>query len=306
MQTIQEIESEPVTWDAVLQPWQAEPYRLWSLLEMLNFSAHAFFWCGSALRSITADCLAASAGCIDGEAVFLTGNNLDDKACNKALSLLPSIVITFRNIGLLITADTTEELIDDLSSVHRRSFDWLTSQVQAIERLAEKELKNKLFLYIPPERAKYWPLIAQPNLFGNEVANKFPSASFDIIESGQCLAASMSTASVFHLMRVMEIGLTALGKVFGVSLAHTNWGPAIEEIESKIRNMHVNPAWKGLADVKDQQAFYAKAAAHFAITKDAWRNHAMHAREKYTEEEAERIYVSVKAFIQKLAEKLAE
>ena len=53
-------------------------------------------------------------------------------------------------------------------------------------------------------------------------------------------------------MRALEIGLTVLGAKFGVSLAHTNWAPAIEEIESKIRDMHRDPAWKNLSDCKQQ------------------------------------------------------
>jgi hypothetical protein len=116
----------------------------------------------------------------------------------------------------------------------------------------------------------------------------------------------MSTASVFHLMRVLEIGLTILGKQFGVSLAHTNWAPAIEQIESKIRDMHKDPVWRALPDCKEQQTFYAQAATQLAIFKDAWRNHTMHAGGKYAEEEAERIFESVKGFMQKLAERLHE
>lgn len=178
--------------------------------------------------------------------------------------------------------------------------------MDAVEKLAEKELKKKLFLYIPPERAKFWPTQKEPFAFGKDVADKFPSASFDIHNAAIGVATTFSTGAVFHLMRVLEIGLTVLGKQFGVSLEHTNWAPAIEQIESKIRDMHKDPAWKALPDCKEQQEFYAQAASHFGILKDAWRNFTMHARGKYTEDEAERIFANVKGFMQKLAEKLHE
>ena len=87
-------------------------------------------------------------------------------------------------------------------------------------------------------------------------------------------------------MRVLELGLTALGKVFGVSLAHTNWAPAIEKIEKKIRTMHTEPQCKPLSDCKEQQEFYAPAARHFGVFKDARRNYTAHARGKYDEQEA--------------------
>jgi hypothetical protein len=105
-------------------------------------------------------------------------------------------------------------------------------------------------------------------------------------------------------MRILEIGLSVLGAAFGVSLANTNWAPAIDQIESKVREMHKDPAWKALPDCKEQQAFYAQAASHFGIIKDAWRNHAMHVRGKYTEDEAVLIFESVRAFMQKLATRL--
>lgn len=91
-------------------------------------------------------------------------------------------------------------------------------------------------------------------------------------------------------MRVLEIGLTALGKVFNVSLAHTNWAPAIDQIESRIRDMHKDPQWKVFPDWKDQQEYYAQAAIHFGMLKDAWRNYTAHARGKYDDQEASDVF----------------
>lgn len=273
---------------------------------MLHFSGHHFFYCGRALRGIKGECTISAASCVNGEPTFLLMRDIDSQSREKAIAHLKNIEPTFRGIGLAITADTVVELVNDLKAESRRNVQWILDRIEAIEKLAEKELKQKLFLYIPPERAKFWPSQKEPFAFGSSVAKQFPSATFDIHNAAIGVATTFSTAAVFHLMRVLEIGLTALGKEFGVSLAHTNWAPAIEEIESKIRDMHKDPAWKTLPDCKERQQFYAQAASHFGILKDAWRNHTMHARGKYTEEEAERIFENVKAFMQKLAERLAE
>jgi hypothetical protein len=206
-----------------------------------------------------------------------------------------------------IAADTAAELLEELANQElRRSYEWLIGRLDTIERIARKELKNKLFLYVPLDSAKFWPMHNDPHLFGATVASKFPSASSDIFSAGTCLATSHATASVFHLMRVLEIGLAALGKVFNVSLENTNWGNAIDQIESKIREMHKEATWKALPDCKELQKFYAQAASHLGLAKDAWRNHTMHGRSKYGDDEAERIFYGVKAFMQKLAEHLAE
>jgi hypothetical protein len=290
--------------ERVLQPWEERPRQLWSLFDMLHFSARAFFQCGIALQSIRSDCLLGAMTCLDGEPLLAMPRDLDDKARDKALASLASVGAEFRTIGMTITADTVKEITEDLQT--RRSFQWLYDQSRAIERLAAKEFKGKMFLYIPAERVKFWPTVKQPHAFGDAVAKNFPSAVFDIHNAAICMATTQSTASVFHLMRVLEAGLSVLGAQFGVSMAHTNWAPAIEQIESKIRDMHKDPRWKVLPDCKEQQEFYAQAASHFAILKDAWRNFTMHARGKYTEDEAERIFENVKGFMQQLAERLHE
>jgi hypothetical protein len=293
--------------DHILQPWEERPHQLVSWLEMLNFSAFAFFWCGNSLRGIRQDCIIGSAHCIGGERPdFALASDLDDKAREKARSSLKIVEAEFSKIGLTISAEMTKELLEELETGRRHNFQWLVDQVLVIENLCGKELKEKLFLYIPPERAKFWPKQEHPHAFGDAVRQRFSSAGFDVHSAAIALATSQSTASVFHLMRVLEVGLAALGKEFGISLTHTNWAPAIEQIESNIRGMHKDPVWKALPDCKERQEFYAQAASHFAILKDAWRNHTMHARGKYTQDEAESIFETVKAFMQKLAERLSD
>jgi hypothetical protein len=267
-----------------------------------------FFFCGRALREIKMDCFIGSIPGNGEEKIFALPTPIDNVARRKALKGLRHVEAEFRKVGLGITADMAKDVVDSLETPGPRpqNYQWLVDQVTTIEKVADKELNGKFFLYIPAERAKFWPTMDRQNIFGDEVASKFPSASFDIGNSGVCLATMTATAAVFHLMRVLEVGLASLGKVFGVSLQHTNWAPAIDQIESKIRDMHKDPVWKALPGYKEQQHFYAQAASHFGIFKDAWRNHTMHARGKYTEEEAERIFETVKAFMQKLAERLSE
>lgn len=274
---------------------------------MQYFQAWNFFWCGHRLQFIEQDCLLGSMLVEGDEPICFPTKDLDDKARNKALGSLRRIAEEFSAIGLRITAETTLDLVSELENTsRRRSFQWLMDQVKTIGDLSKKEIKGKAFFYVPEERMKFFPRVGDPHIFGKAVNKAFPSATYDIAESGVCLSLDRGTSCVFHLMRVLEIGLSVLGAKFGVSLAHTNWGPAIEEIESKIRDMHRDAAWKTLPDCKEQQEFYAQAASHFGVLKDAWRNYTMHARGVYTEEGAERIFENVKGFMQKLAERLHE
>jgi len=292
-----------------LAPWQVNPSRLTSWYEMVNFSARAFFFCGRALRQLKMECLLGSVPKeLEEATIFHVTEELDERTKVKAIESLTFVEREFRAIGLGITADTVKDIINALQAANAilRNFQWLNDQVTTIEKLVERELTHKVFLYITPEKSRFFPVGNNPYPLTEAVFKAFPSATYDTNEAAWSLALDRSTAAVFHLMRILEIALSELGKVFGVSLAHTNWGNALDQIEAKIRIMHTDPVWKAKPDCKEQQEFYAQAASHFGILKDAWRNYTMHIRAKYTEDEAEQIFATVKAFMVKLSERISE
>ncbi len=184
------------------------------------------------------------------------------------------------------------------------SFDTMATLFSELLGNVQHHLARDLFICIQNPKIDY---LSRPReVFGEQVLGSFPSATYDLLESSRCFALDRWTATVSHLMRALEVPLSALGAVFGVSLAHTNWGPALDQIESRIREMHKDPIWKALPDCKEQQEFYAQAASSFGMFKDAWRNYTAHGRGKYDEREASDIMTAVRAFLQKLAPKLHE
>jgi hypothetical protein len=125
------------------------------------------------------------------------------------------------------------------------------------------------------------------------------AASFDVKEAGNCFASGRFTACVFHLMRVLEIGLIVFAKVFpAVPTSKENWQQIIEKIESEIRAMP--SAAVKVADWKGKQEKYSQLANSFMFFKDAWRNYTAHVRGKYTEDESDGIYRNVRSFMQGL------
>jgi hypothetical protein len=92
-----------------------------------------------------------------------------------------------------ITADTAGEIqvaLKDGSFAH--NYQWLTDQIRTLRGLFEKEAKGRAFLYVPPEKAKFFPRMDTPYPFGEKVHTNFPSAQFDVNESAICLACSRS------------------------------------------------------------------------------------------------------------------
>lgn len=168
----------------------------------------------------------------------------------------------------------------------------------------ESSLKNALIL--PPGMADYYEP-ASP-LFGVEVQNRFPAAMYEIEEAGKCLAVGRSTAAVFHLMRIMEVGIYAVSRCLGIPDpirgSDKNWGKILQKIqdERSSRNSASPKRWTN----SDDQAYFDGAHATLDAVRNAWRNTTMHVENKYTGEEAQHIFVAVRAFMMKLASRMDE
>ena len=139
--------------------------------------------------------------------------------------------------------------------------------------------------------------------FGAEVTNAFPSATYDIDEATRCLAFGRATATVFHLMRVMEAGLKAFGRRVGVDTKpNLGWGAIISKADKQLGL----PKNEREADWIEDEAFLSEASAMLKAVMTAWRHPTTHLEKIYTEEQAERIWGAVRGFMQQLATKLHE
>ena len=151
------------------------------------------------------------------------------------------------------------------------------------------EMGDHLFFFVPPDRAQYYE---KPDLLGGSVLAKFPTLQYDIVEAGNCYAAGRSTAAVFHLMRIMEVGVQEFGKKLGVTLAQEkNWQNILDEINKAVKAL---PKASGIVEM-------AQAAANLYSVKVAWRNEVMHPNETYMQDEAKNLIGLVKIFMEQLA-----
>lgn len=141
-------------------------------------------------------------------------------------------------------------------------------------------------------------------IFGETVHDHFPSAQYDISEAGKCFALCRWTASVAHSMRVLECGLRALSTTLKVAFNQESWSTIINRCHAKIKKMEKRKRkpskWKA-----DRQ-FFSEALAVFDLLKDAWRNYAMHALDKYDEQRALGVLSQTERFMQHLGGRLSE
>jgi hypothetical protein len=275
------------------------PMDLW---KMLQIYAHEFVKLIDNLRSFEADCKNAR-------------HQVDDSAMGDAVGRIAANCDELQLVSARKQVDRINKSLDLRSLPLYTELGGLLSELRIrIQEDLEEHVfyqvgaskVNDFFKRVSDDDGEKWTPKTAGEVFGRAVTNKFPSASWDLAEASKCLVTSRNTACVFHLMRALELGLGALGKPFAVSLDHTNWGTALDQIEKAIRAMPANPAWKGLPDFKAQHEFYSQVASHFGILKDAWRNYTAHARGRYDEEEAWDILRNVRGFMQKLATRLHE
>lgn len=168
-------------------------------------------------------------------------------------------------------------------------------QLRVLRETLEDEVKHLLVLHMPPGQAMHF--YAGDKLLGEDVLAKFPQLGQDIDEAGKCFGSGRYTATVFHLMRVMEVGVQEFGKALGVSLldatnCEKSWNQILEQSDKAI---------KAIPKPTPGRAERAEVSALLGAVRIAWRNEVMHPRATYTAEEAERILNATKAFMSELA-----
>ncbi len=182
----------------------------------------------------------------------------------------------------------------------------LATQIRSALETDHSSTHNRVLLILGTERG---PLADQPDLFGKAVSAAFPSAEDDIREAGNCLAAECNTAAVFHLMRVVEVGLKALARDRRVRIPRKepldlpSWESIVKDLESAEDAIRQYPKTAAQAA---QFAFHHGAMAQFAKFKDIFRNQVMHTRQQFGPDHAMKTFEEVRAFMQVLALRIGE
>jgi len=225
------------------------------------------------------------------------GTTLGDQFCGELREEIALVAGWARSVDLdvfLVKAERMQRVLSPTSSLRKAHGDLRDLRERIVDELEARE-----FLFVPARLVLYY---SEPEKGWGDAVDHFPPAQFDIEESGKCLALGRHTACVMHLMRVLELGLNEVAATFGVSFAHSEWYTILNQLEGKIKDIGNDPNkpanWRAI------QHFYADAIASFHVFRTAWRNYAMHAREKFGEEEAISIHDGVRRFTSTLSKGL--
>jgi hypothetical protein len=273
-----EDEITPFALDTPKQPWIFSPYSLISWWDMEQFGAVYYFNLGSALETLQ--------GVYSNPSESLRVNVENRAAGISAFSWLAE---SLEKLALKTSVKAARQVRDAIeggdATIHQ-----IAPALKQLQNCIQWEMESVLFFHVPSNQAEFY---AQAELFGVEVNTKFPSIQFDMIEAGNCFAMGRGTACVFHLMRIMEVGVQQFGAKLGVTLVNEkNWQNILDEI---------NKAIKALPTKAPGSVEMSQASANLYSVKLAWRNEVMHPNDTYTLEEAENLIRQVRIFMGQLA-----
>jgi hypothetical protein len=226
--------------------------------------------------------------------VSLKRSNFDNELNSLLDSLLRSIPHLVNDFNMHSSLDQLHRIMQ--SRNHGAKPSDLALLLRELANRIRDDLKRIWFCHVKSELVGYY---GQKSAFGDAVSDRFPNAIDDIEAAGNCLALGQGTATVLHLMRIMEVGLKALGKALGIPYA-PSWDSYLKQIQDRIAAKHRT---KGVRWRKDEP-FFRDLSGDLLTVKQAWRNPTMHVIRKYSPEEAEEIFRAVRTFMQRLAEKL--
>lgn len=167
--------------------------------------------------------------------------------------------------------------------------DRLVSLTDSLHESIVDALKNRKFLYMPSQDAKFY---ISDHLFPGNLVERFPDAIHDVLDAETAFAVGLYTACVFHSMRVAEHGLRFIATALKVDITDNGkpcpvefvtWEKVLQAIENKRAELRRETKSGALIQ---QQRYYAEAASHCAHLKDWFRNDAMHSRRSYVQAEA--------------------
>ena len=163
------------------------------------------------------------------------------------------------------------------------TFGDVCTEIKVLREAIDSQLCFRRFAYIADEKTK--ELDKWRNTWAN-VLTQFPDAEDEIRNAVLCFSVELYTATVFHMIRVAELGLRQLALKLAITLKNSveleDWKTVLNAIEKKLEDLHNSP--KSAVRQQDLR-FYSDAASHLRYIKQ-WRNDISHMRCVYYEPEA--------------------
>lgn len=260
-----------------------EPTRLWSLEDVIRFVAPDF---AAAIATLAENVLLLRRAPEDMDWKEMRSRVEESLTVLARLPTAPGVVSQMNRLHALSAPDSNREVVAALT-------------VQFYESLLA-ELQPKVFLLLAPDKATFY--VEDSDAHAQQIAEAFGHAdiALDFAAASRCFALDEWTACVFHMMRVLELGLRWIAGRLEVAsqeeIEVAQWGKVIDLIQKRLRLME-----KGNVPRVEPFPLYQEVAAQLGNANWAWRRHVAHARAFYDERQARDIMTFVIIAMEKMA-----
>lgn len=148
---------------------------------------------------------------------------------------------------------------------------------------------------------------AAHQLFHKSIVERMEETSDDIVEACRCFVADRFTASVFHLMRVVEYGLLEVARLAEINDPKPSWGAILGRLET----LSNKTRYEDLSvSIQPHISTIRELLPRLHAIQHAWRNKMLHVENRLipvgsvTPEIASDIMTAVEMFMRTLVEKL--
>jgi hypothetical protein len=185
----------------------------------------------------------------------------------------------------------------------------LSEVVRQMQSLLEAYDDDTQFLYLYAYPKDKMQLYMGRSVQWEAALAKLPAIATDMERALDLYALGHNLGCVFHLMRVMEIGVQRLGRRLGVAptklsatkLSDLSWHQILNELNPKLRALPQDTVSR-----KAKVEQFSAIQSYLYGVKDAWRNPTMHPRKTgYSDLETLNIINHVRSFMNELASALS-
>ena len=267
-----------------LAPWVREPYRLWSLLDMLRFNAVPLIETMQELeRAVHA--IQWSDGSEEEEGAAREKAERATKRLLERAGELPIPDSLLLQVGFLYAQSQEGKYQGALDAL-----------IENLSLALSAALEESLFLAIPGSHRPYYE---GRQFWTAGSLDAFPDSERDLLAASRCFAVDEWTASVFHAMRGVELALRKwageLGVVLKVPVDIANQQDILNAADKAIRDIEQLP--KPTPGRSERLEYFSETQIDFRAFKIAWRNHVSHGNRWYDGREAEEILGHVRSFM---------
>lgn len=267
------------------------PNGLVSLLSMLQFYAHTYCKLMAEFGAISPLFIPANLGFAEIDPAFMSDLS------SRLLELREQCAA----IDLRCSVDKIDDILDRISKNMPPGV--IGDMFVELSERVESELRTRIFLAIPyGQRDNY----SDPLRGWEDILVRF-AVEDDVAEARRCLALERYTASVFHLMRVLEVAVLKLEPFLDKADPKAHFGTVINRLQKYLQKTNFPDL---PVRVQEKYAFLQSVLPLLQAINDAWRNKVCHADGKivptgaYTAETAHAIYYRTLELMRLLASEL--